>query len=264
MRRGLSLTEQAYERLRADLLACRLLPGEKLNINTLCEKMDMSLGSVREALSRLTSEGLVTAERSKGFRAAPVSSTELVDLTMVRIEIESLCLRRAIELGDATWESRLEAAYQKLCRTPNRLPSDPRRVSDAYASAHTAYHEVLASGCDSEWLLRLRRLLQTQSERYRRMSMLLAPYARDLNGEHKDIMDAALARDVTRAVALIEAHLQATTQLLLDAPLPMSARDAQTMESVRPSKLKPLIERFSVEARSIKPTSDPIAKKVTA
>jgi DNA-binding GntR family transcriptional regulator len=262
MARRLSLTEQAYQRLRADLLACRLLPGEKLNINVLCKRMGMSLPSVREALSRLTSEGLVTAERSKGFRAAPISAKDLIDLTMVRIEIESLCLRRAIVLGDETWQAMVESAYDKLIRTPFGAPNDPRRISDAFHAAHTAYHDALASSCDSEWLIRLRKLLQAQSERYRRLSVpLTSSYVRDHNGEHKAIMDAVVSRDVTRAVTLLETHLQATTQLLIDAQLPIS-HDRHTGKSDPVSKLEPLITLLSKAAANAKPSSAQPSKQI--
>ena len=219
MKRGLNLTEQTYERLRADLLACRIFPGEKLNIDTLSKKMGVSLGAIREALSRLTSEGLVTAERSKGFRATPISAVELTDLTGVRIEIESTCLRRSLANANVSWESKVKAAYQKLCRTPTRVATDSRRLSDTYASAHTAFHEVLVSACDSEWLLRLRRFLFTQSERYRRLALPLSAKNRDIAAEHQEIMDAALARDEPRTVALMAEHVQATTQQLLDVHL---------------------------------------------
>src|SRR6202040_4309014 len=99
-----SLTQGAYEALRGDLLACRILPGRKLKIQELCTRFSVSLGAIREALSRLTSEGLVVAEPQRGFRAAPISASDLVDLTMVRVEIDSLCLRRAIACGDVDWE----------------------------------------------------------------------------------------------------------------------------------------------------------------
>src|SRR5215475_11483926 len=117
---SLNLTQGAYEDLRADLLSCRIPPGSRLKIQDLCTRHSVSLGAIREALSRLTSEGLVVAEPQRGFRAAPISAEDLKDLTCVRIQIESLCLRRAIELGDVDWESRLVAAFHRLSRTPER------------------------------------------------------------------------------------------------------------------------------------------------
>ncbi|WP_225308335.1 GntR family transcriptional regulator [Hypericibacter terrae] len=215
----MNLTQGAYEQLRADLLACRILPGSRLKIQELCARLSVSLGAIREALSRLTSEGLVVAEPQRGFRAAPISQEDLQDLTRVRIEIEGLCLRRAIAVGDVDWESRLVAALHRLSRTPERAAADPARSSDEWAEAHAAFHVALADGCDSPWLLKLRSQLYDQSERYRRLSVPLTTEKRNIGAEHQGIVDAALARDADKAVALLSAHLGATTRILLTANL---------------------------------------------
>ena len=88
-----SLTHNAYARLRTELLSSRLAPGEKLKIEVLCEKFSVGSSAVREALSRLASEGLVVSEPQRGFRVAPLSLDSLRDLTDVRCKIEGLCLR---------------------------------------------------------------------------------------------------------------------------------------------------------------------------
>jgi DNA-binding GntR family transcriptional regulator len=217
MLRKSSLTQEAYERLRADLLACRLKPGERLRINELCKHLSVSLGAVREALSRLTSEGLVSSEPQRGFRAAPISAVELKDLTMVRTEIESLCLRRAIAVGDVAWEGRIVAAYHQLSRTSYQAPHDPLRLSDEFSRVHALFHEELVSACDSPWLRRLRGMLFAQSERYRGLSVPLARFDRDRNREHRELMEAMLARDADRAVASMKTHVETTTRILLDA-----------------------------------------------
>jgi DNA-binding GntR family transcriptional regulator len=210
-----SLTQRAYDRLRADLLACRLNPGDRLVINQLCQQLDVSLGAVREALSRLASEGLVIAEPQRGFRVAPISAEDLKDLTAVRLEIELLCLRDAIAHGDVRWEAGLVAAHHLLAHTPDRASGDPRLLAEGYAAAHRSFHEALVAACTSPWLLKLRTLLYDQSERYRRLSVPLADRERDTNSEHKAIMEAALARDSARASSLLTAHFERTTQILL-------------------------------------------------
>ena len=210
-----SLTQDAYQRLRSDLLACRLLPGARLHIGELCQTLAVNLSAVREALSRLTSEGLVVAEPQRGFRVAPISADELRDLTGVRAEIEGMCLERAIAAGDLGWEAQLVSAFHRLSRTPEREPTDPQRMNEAWSVAHASFHEALVAGCDSPWLLRLRAILYVQSERYRRLSVPLAEAARDLDGEHRGIMEAALARDPEQARALMARHVEMTTQVLL-------------------------------------------------
>jgi DNA-binding GntR family transcriptional regulator len=210
-------TQGAYLSLRADLLACRILPGSRLKTQELCSRFSVSLGAIREALSRLTSEGLVVAEPQRGFRAAPISAADLVDLTMVRAEIDSLCLKRAIASGDVQWEASLVAAAHCLARTPERVPNDPARSNDDWARAHAAFHLALVNGCDSPWLLHLHSLLYAQSERYRRLSVPFAASSRNVNKEHQAIVNATLARDAEVAVRLLVAHLETTTHILLNA-----------------------------------------------
>jgi DNA-binding GntR family transcriptional regulator len=217
MTQKFSLTQDAYERLRADLLTCRLKPGERLRINDLCKQLSVSLGAVREALSRLTSEGLVSCEPQLGFSVAPISAVDLQDLTMVRTEIEGLSLRHAVERGDLAWESRIVAAFHRLSRTPHNSPEDANRLNDEFASAHAAFHQELVSACTSPWLHRMRNTLFAQSARYIALSVPLARRDRNRNQEHRELMDAVISRNADRAVELMAAHLNLTTQILLDA-----------------------------------------------
>ncbi|MBI0537845.1 FCD domain-containing protein [Roseomonas sp. KE2513] len=213
---GLSLTQSVYEQLRADLLACRLWPGDRLKISDLCQSMGVNLGAVREALSRLSSEGLVVAEPQRGFRVAPISATELRDLTEVRIEVEARCLRRSIEVADVRWETAIVAAHHGLTRLPERDPDDPSRANDAWSAQHAAFHRALVAGCGSPWLLRLRDSLYDQSERYRRLSVPLGRAEREVGREHREIMEAAVSRQADRACALLAEHFRATTLILLE------------------------------------------------
>ena len=210
-----SITQDAYERLRADILACRIRPGARLRINELCLTLGISLSAVREALARLTSDELVIAEPQRGFRAAPISADDLQDLTQIRVDIEGKCLERSIRAGSIEWESAVVASLHRLSRTPEREPADPSRMCEAWSAAHHEFHEALVSACDSPWLLRLRRTLYAQSERYRRLSVPLAENVRAIAAEHHAIMSAALARDGAAATALMARHLELTTEILL-------------------------------------------------
>src|SRR3546814_18543883 len=68
-----SITHRADIEIRAALISCRLAPSSRLNIAQLQREIGVSQAAVREALSRLTAEGLATIERNSGFRAAPIS-----------------------------------------------------------------------------------------------------------------------------------------------------------------------------------------------
>ena len=228
MARGESLTHSAYERIRADILACRIEPGARISIVDVAAALDVSPGAIREALSRLTAEGLVLAEPQRGFRAAEVSASDLRDLTAVRIEIEQLCIRDALTNGDLAWESRLVAAHHELTRTSEREAKDQSRLADAWSSAHAAFHEALVSGGKSRYLGDIRRLLYARSERYRQLSIPLARSKRDTGSEHRALVDAAIARDADRVSSLVARHLTTTTKILLEALYPAEGGKKRT------------------------------------
>jgi DNA-binding GntR family transcriptional regulator len=214
-----SLTTTAYERLRRDVLSCELRPGQRLNINELCQTTGFNLSAIREAVSKLTADGLVVADEKRGFSVAPISVPELRDLTRVRAEIENLCLRRAMALGDLSWEAGVMAAYHIMSNTKRILGEGGAATSnDAWWATHANYHRALVSACDSPWLMRLRDQLFAQSERYRTLgTKSRLGNARDVEREHQEITEAVLARDADRATGLMATHFELTTHILLNA-----------------------------------------------
>jgi DNA-binding GntR family transcriptional regulator len=213
-----SLTLNAYERLRTDVLSCVLRPGQRLNINELCQTTGFNLSAVREAVSKLTADGLVVADAKRGFSVAPISVSELHDLTRVRAEIENLCLRRAMILGDLAWEAGVMAAYHIMSNTKRVVGEGASPANEGWWAAHGAYHRALVSACDSPWLMRLRDQLFAQSERYRILgTQIRLSNTRDVEREHQEITEAVLARDADRATGLMATHFELTTHILLQA-----------------------------------------------
>lgn len=207
--------------IRADIIKGTLAPGARLRIKDLCERYDSGAIPLREALSRLASSGFVVAEDQRGFRVAEVSPEELIDITDTRIHIECEALRRAIMNGGLDWEERVAGAHYRLNRLVMRM-SDGSGITSEWEQAHTAFHAALLGGSGSRWLITLAELLRDQTARYRHLSLAWAPEKKDLHkserdvaAEHSTLVEAALARDVERAVQLLGAHLQETTQRVL-------------------------------------------------
>lgn len=202
-----SLTEAAYQALRADILSCRLKPGTRVKISALCERIDANLSAVREALSRLLADGLVVSEPQKGFQVAPISVKDLNDLAFARTEVELLCLRCAMARGGIEWESRLVAAFHRLSRTSEHTEDDDHELNEAYLKAAEEYFEAMMSACDNEWLLRLRRQTYIQYERYRRLTVVGTLGRRNLHREFQDLMDAVLGGDAQLAETRLRAMI---------------------------------------------------------
>lgn len=218
-----SLTQAVYEELRIRLVRGVLRPGDKLKIADLCQSLSGNLSAVREALARLTSEGLVTATPQRGYRVAPIAPDDLIKLTEARVEIEALCLRSAIAKGDIGWETGVVAAHHTLKRV-GQFDADGQPTPEG-SDAHDALHRAFVAACDNHWLLGIRDSLAMQSERYRWMSARLSSTMRDLPEEHRVLAETILARDVEAAVTLMGEHLRRTTRDLLRDGL-CSARTA--------------------------------------
>jgi DNA-binding GntR family transcriptional regulator len=221
----LSQTEGVYERLRTAILEGQYRPQQKLKISKLCAQLPGGLGTVREALSRLLAEGLVVWKPFKGFHVAPVSPSDLINLTHARIEIEKLCLASSLANGGIEWEGRVVDLLHQLSR---RLAGHSifDMPADEWSQLHAAFHDALVSACDNSWLLRMHRMLYEQSERYRHLGMMFnagpdeplerrKERTRDMLTEHKQLAEAAIARDVGRTCELIAAHLRYTMDYLL-------------------------------------------------
>ena len=213
-----SRTVETYETLKQSILDGSLRPRTRLRIEQPSEKLTVSAGAIREALSRLTSDGMVVAEPQRGFLVAPISKRDLRDLTSVRIDIEVKCLRRSIELGGVDWETGIVAAHHRLIKTPEHLPDG--KTHPDWPTVHADFHDALVAAGDSAWWLRLRAQLFLQAERYRRLTVPHFRMGRDVAGEHRLLAEAALARDADAAARAIHDHLQLTADLLLasDAP----------------------------------------------
>ncbi|MCK1400653.1 GntR family transcriptional regulator [Bradyrhizobium sp. 4] len=215
-----SLTSALHERLRADILATRLLPGQKLHIAGLAKQFSVSLAAVREALSRLVADGLVLASDQRGFRVSPVSLADLADVTQTRIDIEGLALRRSIERGDDAWLASVKSAWADLKAVPYRYPDDPTVHYEEWVVRHRIFHRALVNACGSPWLLGFRDVLHEQSERYRRLSIRReVGKPRDVEAEHKAIVAAVVKRDADAAVRALAKHFGITKEFVeLAAP----------------------------------------------
>jgi DNA-binding GntR family transcriptional regulator len=203
---------RTYHALRSRIVSGGLAPGTKLKIAELALQFSVSPGAVREALSRLATDGLVEARDQRGFRVAPISLAALDDLTETRIHIEGLALAQSIERGDSAWEARLQAAHDAMAGHPAQ-PGEPMG-----ALLHGRFHEALAAGCASPALMRIRNELYDHAERYRFLALYSTATApRPVAVEHREIMAAALARRKAKAVKALSAHIRLTARIVRDA-----------------------------------------------
>ncbi len=211
-----TLADEAYQKIREDIIQARFAPGEKLQPDILKERYDIGLSPVREALSRLARDGLATAEGQRGFFVAPASLGELLDVTDLRIHLSIMAVERSIKFGDDAWENGVVTAYYQLDKTERQMKRDPVGLSDEWERRNREFHRQLESGCESPWLLHFGEVLYDQLERYRRLYSVYVEHGPAVHEEHRAIMEAVLARKADVARDLLAKHFAHARQVVLD------------------------------------------------
>lgn len=211
----MALEGSVYEQLRADIIQARLSPGQKLKVEYLRKHYGTSSSPLREALNRLTAEGLVDQQERRGFRVAQVSIEELEELTRTRVWIETLAIRESVTHGDVGWEESVLLSYHRLSRAAAKTTASGKTYPDPeWKKYHREFHRALLSACGSRHLLNFAALLSDSAERYREVAA--GAGNRDHQDEHRQLMEAALDRDADRAGQLITDHINKTARLIVD------------------------------------------------
>ena len=183
-----------------------------MHLGDLAQASDVSLGVVREAVTRLASEGLLRATPQSGFRVPTLSAEHLADLTWARCQIEGLTVGQSITHGDTDWEANLVGAHHVLGVT---APMSSDGINPEWMNAHRRFHTALAAGCPNQTMLEIRQRLFDEGELYRHWSARGIGSKRDIAAEHAELLAAALDRDPESAVRLLQDHLRHTATLAL-------------------------------------------------
>jgi DNA-binding GntR family transcriptional regulator len=247
---GDPLSQVAWQTLRSDIINGVLPPGERLRVAKLRATYGIGASPLREALSRLVSDGFVLAWERRGFVVAPMSLSQFRDLTNIRKLLESEALRSSLENGGDDWEAEVLAAFHRLSKVHKRVGAKEPGALDEWEVLNDAFHEALVSACNSVYTLRFRAMAYAYAQRYRRMCLTITSVTRNSLEEHRELADAAVKRNVRKICGLMDDHLEATFTKVaasgrLDQTfrLPPSAPDTQPASTGAKVRKSPTSQR---------------------
>ena len=210
-----TLASSVYQDLLNDILAGKLKPGQKLRLQSL--KIDYNVGNspLREALNRLSANGMVLREENKGFRVSPASVAELEELIRTRCWLEETALRESIKNSNDEYHERLVIATHRLSKIS--INDGGSLLSAEQENLHREYHRALISACNSSILIRYCDQLHEQTLRYRNLSEVIQYREGHENQEHKAILEAVLANNADKATQLLTRHYQITAEIVISS-----------------------------------------------
>jgi DNA-binding GntR family transcriptional regulator len=200
--------DYAYEQIRNDIMNGKLKPNTKLVISNLAQKYEMSPIPIREALSQLFHEGLIQNVPYTGARVANLDLENLIEITVVRTEMECLALRVALPfLTDAD-----VAASRELLKQLNSLYKEGN-LRD-YIVVNRSFYVSLFSYAPYK---HLQAFVKEPFTRTRINTSLIAPH--HIPGSlqnHEKLLQAIEARDTETAVRLYRGQKNRALNAVLD------------------------------------------------
>lgn len=213
---GATRASVVYERLRDDITHGVLEPGSKLRVSAMGARYDVGASPLREALNRLSAEGLVSRTDQRGFRVAALNWDELSTLTRNRVQLESLALSESIDHRDAEWEHQLALLVHRLSRTQRSLAADHYVPNPEWEALHRGFHRTLLMRCPSRWLKMFCDTLTDEAYRFRQLAAGKVFSSRNEHAEHVAIFEAAINGRGEEAVRLLGEHYTRTTRVVSD------------------------------------------------
>lgn len=210
---GETVGDIAFRRIRTDIIHGRLQPGQKLRLDVLKERYEVSVSTLREILNRLTVEEFVSAEGQRGFEVTRVSAAGLRDIAALRVLLETYALRKAIAEGDLNWEGAVVSAHYKLAAVEKNLIGGDRSQVEKWVQQDWGFHHATISACNAPALMTTH---SSVFDRFIRYHLLVLDFrGKPAADEHERLRDLVLARKADEAVQVLTSHVDSGLQHIL-------------------------------------------------
>ena len=226
---NLTLSQRVYEHLREEILADHLLPGTELSEVALSKELAISRGPIREAMGRLSAEGLITMRPRRRAEVRSLTPQELIDAYQVREALEVMAVRLAIPRLTEGDLARLEQLMEQMA---GHISAGAVRE---FFAANVSFHELLCELSGNPKLQEVHHRLEGEIGRFQSRTLALRGTMDDSLTEHRAILAAVRLRDVDRAAALTADHIRVPAERLQaalrdNAPVPAEPAGASLGE----------------------------------
>ena len=207
-----SLADQVFERLEAEILSGKYQRGEVVTELQLCAELGVSRTPVREALRRLSQEHLIE-ESPRGTVVLGVVRKDFEDMCAIRLRIEGLAVRGFIDnlSEDSLRQLREAVEFQEFYLNK----SDPDHIK----AMDSRFHELIYQNCGSAILCDTLSPLHKKVQKFRRLSIEQAGRAETSVREHRAIYEAIAAKDADLAERLMNEHVGNAMQTIIEKEL---------------------------------------------
>ncbi|PSC06598.1 GntR family transcriptional regulator [Alsobacter soli] len=194
--------DYVLDHLRAGVMQGRYAPGQRLIEADLTRDLRVSRGPLREALRRLSAEGLVEMVPNRGALVRRLTLREMRELFQIRVGLEALAAQLAAQaVGEAEVRERFEREIGPI------WDQTPRLAGPDYINENHRFHDAITQASGNEQLMKLTRQLRLPALMYQIVGTLKPENIAASVAEHRLIARAILDGDGQRAQELVRSHL---------------------------------------------------------
>lgn len=204
----LPLAEVVYRRIRRSIITGEFPLGSSLSETDLAKRLEVSKTPVREALRRLSQEGLVRTIPHKGAVVASLTAADLEEVYLMRSRLESLAARFAAERLTAEDAKALQAVVEELEVATGAADTE------AIRELNVRLHQLVWQASHTTRLTQVLLNLQDYVEMSRSALLWQPRGAEVLLAEHSAIVRAVLDRDPSRAERAVVRHIDHILEVL--------------------------------------------------
>ncbi len=209
----MDLADQAYEKIRKDILSCCLSPGTQIAQSQLAEQYHTGLTPIREALQRLAHEKLVTPIPRSGYIVSLVTYSDIRELFELRNILEISAVRLAAIRGSQEQLS----AIRKIADFSYRYNDHEDYIR--FLKLNTDFHCSIARLAGNRRLTEALSKILDELTRVFHMGLDLKDSADEMRDEHLSLSQALIERDGDLAVKIIQSQIDRSAQRVMEAIL---------------------------------------------
>jgi DNA-binding GntR family transcriptional regulator len=205
-----SCGDDAYSRIRRDILSCRLMPGTKITEPDLMADYRIGKSSCRIALTRLCHENLLRSRPRKGYQVAPITLKDVEEIFALRVQLEPMAARLAVGRVDLEQLRALEAA----CRVRHLAPLSEQ--IDVFMDANKAFHMAIIQASGNERLVRTLSGLMDEMTRLVALGFNVQGTKPEIKHDHNAMINAFEEGDGKRAELIARRHIETFQAMTLE------------------------------------------------
>lgn len=206
-----TLAEQVYSALRSEIIEQNIPCGEKLNLNVLEERFNVSSSPLREAINRLYQDGLLEYYTNIGAKVIDIKEKDIEEIYDFYCELDCISLKFAVK--NASYEEIVKELEENLVIMKEILETNNLSNFNAISDD---FHNILYKFADNSRLLSAAKQIRSQftilSTKYQNVAIIKSI----VYDEHKQICDALKDQNLNKAIKLMESHFSGSKNYLLN------------------------------------------------